>query len=127
MASLTARDQEGQLERLLLVQSRVAERFVASPKILILKPFAATRTLCDRVSRQLQVHATQEGAHSPMYREGGRQLAIDASKRARLDACCRRSGVPWTVSRAFLLAFERLTHALDHTATRPCARSARLP
>lgn len=62
-----------------------------------------------------------------MYREGGRQLAIDASKRARLDARSRRSGVPRTISRALILALVDLTHALDRTARRPYARSAQRP
>ena len=55
-------DQESQLQRLLLVKSRITVRRVIQAQILVHKSFATAGTLCHRVTSKLEMHATQEGA-----------------------------------------------------------------
>jgi hypothetical protein len=52
--------QESELQRLLLVQSRITVRGVVEAQILVYKTFTATSALGDCISCELKVHATKE-------------------------------------------------------------------
>jgi hypothetical protein len=56
-----SRNQERQLQRLLLVQPRVAVRGVVQAQVFVYKTFTTSSTLCDRVSGKLKMHAAQVG------------------------------------------------------------------
>ena len=85
--------EEGQLQRLLLVQPRIAEGGVVQAQIVVDKPFASPRAFCDGIARELQMHATQERAVLFVNPERRRQLGEDAAEGSRLDACRRAPGV----------------------------------
>ena len=59
--AVVARDQERQLQRLLLVESRIAVGSVVQAQVIIVKTLASASAFCDRVSSKLEMHATQEG------------------------------------------------------------------
>ena len=56
------RNQERQLQRLLLIKPRIAVRRVVGVEILVVQALTTPRALCDRIARELEVHAAQEGA-----------------------------------------------------------------
>ena len=63
-------NQERQLERLLLIQSRIAEARIICAKILGRQSLAATHTFRDGVSRKLEMHAAEVGAVLVVDAEG---------------------------------------------------------
>jgi hypothetical protein len=81
------RNQKRQLQRLLLIKPGIAVRRVVVAQVLIIQALATPRALRDRVARELQVHAAQEGAVLLMDFECRRQLRKDTVERAGLDAC----------------------------------------
>lgn len=91
--SLTSSDQECQLQRLLLIQSRIAESLVPLAQVFILQTLAATRALRDSITCQLEMHATEEATTLLMDAEGRRKLAENGFERSCLDASRRAPGV----------------------------------
>lgn len=59
LLSIKPRDQKRQLEGLLLIQPRVAERRVIQTQVLLGQILRAAHTFRHRLPRQLQVHAAQ--------------------------------------------------------------------
>lgn len=55
-------NQERQLQRLLLVQSRIAERRVVQAQVFFDQTFATADALRDSIARQLKMHASKERA-----------------------------------------------------------------
>lgn len=80
-----ARDQEGQLESLFLVQPRIAECGVVQTKILFPESFTAAGALGHRIARQLEMHAAQEGVVLLVDLECRGELGKDAVEGASLD------------------------------------------
>jgi hypothetical protein len=85
--------QECQLERLLLVQPRIAIRRVVQAQILIHQSLTPSGALCDRISSKLKMHTTQEGAVLLVDLESRRELREDAVERASLDTGWCAAGV----------------------------------
>lgn len=56
------RNQERQLQCLLLIKPGIAVGSVIQAQVLVIKPLASTSALCDRVASKLEMHAAQEGA-----------------------------------------------------------------
>lgn len=91
--AIMPRNQKGQLERLLLIQPGIAVGRVIGVQILIVQALAAARALGDRVARELEVHAAQEGAVLLVDLERGGELREDVVEGARFDACGGAAGV----------------------------------
>ena len=91
--AIMPRNQKRQLERLLLIQPGIAVGRVIGVQILIVQALAAARALGDRVARELEVHAAQEGAVLLVDLERGGELREDVVEGARLDACGGAAGV----------------------------------
>lgn len=81
-----AGDQKGQLERLLLVQARVAVTGVVDAEVLVAEAFAAADAFRDGLAGELQVHAAQLAALFLVDTERVRELGEDGAELARLVA-----------------------------------------
>ena len=82
-----------QLQRLLLVQPRIAVCRVVQAQILVHKALASACAFRDSVSGELQMHAAQERAVLLVDLESRLELREDAVERASLDACWRAAGI----------------------------------
>lgn len=90
---LTSSNQERQLKRLLLIQSRVAESLVPLSEILILQTHTTTSALRDRITSKLQVHTAQNRATLLVNLKRRAQFRQDRSERAGLNTRRRRARV----------------------------------
>lgn len=93
-----SRNQERQLQRLLLVEPRVAVGGVVQAQVLVVKPLASTGTFCDRIARKLQVHAAQERTMLLVDFQRRGELGEDVVEGASLDAGRGAAGVSVHVS-----------------------------
>lgn len=84
--SLAAGDQESELEGLLFIQARIAERLVSLAKVLVLESLASASTFRDCVAGKFQVDAAKERAAFLVDAQSGRQLREDGCERSRLHA-----------------------------------------
>jgi len=80
------RNQEGQLQRLLLIQPRIAEARIVCAEVIRIQRLAAAETLRDGLPRQLEVDAAKIRALLRVDLEGFLQLLQDVLEVARLDA-----------------------------------------
>lgn len=62
--SLTASNEKGELQCLLLIETRITERLVASGQVCITEPLTASCALRHGITSQLEMDATQEGPQS---------------------------------------------------------------
>lgn len=85
--------QKGQLESLLLVQPRVAERRVVCRKVVLVEPLAAAQALGDGIARELEVDAAEVAALLLVDAERLLELAVDVVEAAGLDARWGGEGV----------------------------------
>lgn len=83
---VVVRNQEGQLQRLLLVQPRVAEARVVGGQVVLVEADAAAHALCDGVAGQLEVDAAQVAALLLVDAQRLLQLAEDVAEAPGLDA-----------------------------------------
>lgn len=60
--AVVARNQERQLQGLLLIEPRITVGGVIQAQVFIIKTLASTCTFCNRISCELEMHTTQEGA-----------------------------------------------------------------
>ncbi|RBQ74745.1 hypothetical protein VDGD_21377 [Verticillium dahliae] len=90
LLAVVIRNQEGQLQRLLLVQSRVAEARVVGRQIVLVEVLAAAEALGHGVARELEMHAAEEAALLLVDLQRLLQLLENVAKLARLDAAARR-------------------------------------
>lgn len=86
-------DQKGQLQSLLLIQTRVAKRSVVGGQVILVKTFAAAQALGDGVARQLKVHAAQVAALLLVDAQRLLELLVNVVEATSLDAGARRQGV----------------------------------
>ena len=87
-------DEESELEGLLLVEPRIAERGVVGGEVVVVGAAAAARALGHGVAGELEVHAAEVGAALGVDGEGLAQLAQDVAEAPRLGAVGRRPRVP---------------------------------
>src|SRR6266849_704201 len=79
-------EQEGEIDRLLRVEPRIAERVVAVVQVLVGDGARAAGALGDVLARHLEMHAPRIGAFGRVDREEGLHLLQDAIERPRLVA-----------------------------------------
>src|SRR5699024_4030611 len=87
------RDQERQLERLLMVQARVHERLVAPREPLLVDLTAAAEHLGDVVPGELHVQPARDGPQRLVHPDEPEDLAEDVLEAARLVAVGGGDGV----------------------------------
>lgn len=85
--------QKGQLERLLLVQTRVTERRIVCRQVVFLQALTAAQTLGDRIARELEVHAAKIAALLLVDAQALLQLLVNVVEATSLDARIGRQGV----------------------------------
>ena len=78
-------DQKRQLQRLFLIQPRIAITGIICAQVLVPQPLAAPDTLRHRLPRQFQVHATQKPAVLFVYPQRATDFAQDAAELPRFD------------------------------------------
>lgn len=88
-----SRHQKRQLQRLLLIQPRIAKRRIIQAQILIYQTLASARTLRHCIARELEMHTAEEGVVVLVDFERGRELGEDAVEGARFDAGWCAAGV----------------------------------
>ena len=119
--------QEGEVDRLLGVEPRIADRVVAVLEIGVGDHARAARALGDVLAGHLQMDAAAVGALGAVNREEGLHLRQDAVERPGLVAGLRRDGVAvHRIARPhhdLALALDRAHHA-PATGRRPCRRRA---
>ena len=101
-----ARNQERQLQRLLLVEPRIAVSGIVQTQVLIIKPLASTGTFCNRIACKLEVHTAQERAVLLVDLQRRGELGEDVVEGAGLDTGGGAAGVSVYVS-VDLLQVER--------------------
>lgn len=81
-----SRNQERQLQGLLLIQPRVTVGSVVQAQVLVIKTLASSSALSNVVTSKLKMHAAQEGAVLLVDLQGGGELREDVVEGACLDA-----------------------------------------
>lgn len=79
-------NQESQLQGLLLVQSRIAERGIVQAQVFFDQTFATADALRDSIARQLEMHASKERSMELVDLQRRRELRENAAEMASLDA-----------------------------------------
>lgn len=74
LTPLVSSNQKRKLQRLFLVQPRIAESLIPTTEILVLKTLRATRAFRDCVACEFEMYAAEEGAAVGVDAEGGGKL-----------------------------------------------------
>src|SRR3954466_394477 len=85
--------QESELDRLLGIEPRVAQRVIPVVQVLVADRAGAAGAFGDVLAGHLQMHAAAMRAFGRMHRKEGLHLLQDAIERARLVAALRRDRV----------------------------------
>ena len=87
------RNQESQLQSLLLVQPRITISRIVQTQIVLVEAFAATQALRYRIARKFQMNAAEGGTMLFVDFESGREFREDAAEMAGLDPGWCAAGV----------------------------------